>query len=538
MKTKDIRKIFKELETIERQVRSRHMTELFGTDPDRAQAFSIEAAGMLLDYSKSNIDPDTKRILIELATAAAVESRRDAMLSGASVNSTERRPALHTALRRSTDNPLLVDGVNIMPEIMATRQRSERIAEDILQGRAGPAPGEPFRHVINIGIGGSSLGPEMACRALAFAESTPEITFMSNVDGSEAVRVMRKFDPAKTAVIVVSKTFTTVETMTNARTIRDWISAQVGPDAVKSRLIAVTAEPRRALDFGISADSILSFGAFVGGRYSIWGPVGISLMIAIGPDRFAEFLAGAEAMDKHFATAELGRNMPVLLALTGIWHNLFCRYPTRAVIPYDQRLARLPAYLQQLEMESNGKSVDVDGSAVARPTSPVLWGETGTDGQHAFFQLLHQGTQIVPCEFLIAAQGEEPSLSHHHHLLMANCVAQSEALMTGRMQSMLNGQVPQGYASHRDCPGNKPSVTLAYPKLSARTLGSILALYEHRVFVEAVISNINCFDQWGVEFGKELAAEFASCFSERKRPEAASPSTGHLVDYLCRNGAT
>ena len=512
--------------TLERLCRrGTRIRDLFDADSVRGARFSLEAVGMLLDYAKTSIDDEVLAALLELARATGVESARDSMLAGEEVNQSEQRPALHTALRRHRTAPLRIADHDIVADIRTTHARLERMAVGVRSGAVKPAAASRFRHVINVGIGGSSLGPEMAIRALATANCVPDIHFLSNVDGRQADRLMQGLDPAATLVIIVSKTFTTIETMTNARTLRDWIAGTPGGEAaVGSQFLAVTACPERARSFGIEPEFIYGFGSYVGGRYSLWGPVGASIMIAIGARAFAQFLAGAEAMDDHFARAELSVNMPVLLALTGLWHSAYCRLPTRAIIPYDQSLARLPAYLQQLEMESNGKSVDQAGAPVTAPTCPVVWGETGTDAQHAFFQLLHQGTQVVPCEFLIAARGAA-SLAHHHDLLMANCVAQSEALMVGRSTG----------DAHRDCPGDKPSTTLAYPCLDPFTLGAILALYEHRVFVEATLHGINCFDQWGVELGKALATDLLPSFTDRCPPHRVSSSTRGLFDYLMRN---
>ena len=367
--------------------------------------------------------------------------------------------------------------------------------------------------VVNVGIGGSDLGPAMATLALAPYRDGPRCHFVSNVDGAHITDTLRILDPGTTLVIMASKTFTTVETMTNARTALSWLRGALGEEAVQS-LAAVSTALDRTTEMGIAPDRVFGFADWVGGRYSLWGPVGLPIMLAVGPDDFRDFLAGGAAMDRHFRSAPFERNMPILLGLVGIWHRDICQYPTRAVIPYDQRLARLPAYLQQLDMESNGKCVSIDGQELELPTGPVVWGEPGTNAQHAFFQLLHQGTEVVPVEFLVAAEGHEANLREHHDMLKANCLAQSEALMIGRTfdQAMeiaaglgYSGQERRIQAAHRYFPGNRPSTTLAYQRLTPFTLGQIISLYEHRVFTEGAIWGINSFDQWGVELGKELA---------------------------------
>ena len=464
-------------------------------DTTRFSDFSAAHGDMLLDYSKTSIDGPAKRMLLELASK--VEAKRDAMFRGDKINITEGRAVLHTALRNRTKTPLLVDGSDVMPEIFATLERMNAFADGIRSGAITAADGQPFTDVINIGIGGSDLGPVMVTQALRPYHDGPRVHFVSNIDGAHISSVINKLNPMRTLVIVASKTFTTIETMTNADTAVKWLNAKLGAETTQ-HLVAISSAGDKTKTFGILPDRVFGFEDWVGGRYSIWGPIGLPVMLAIGSDSFAHFLDGAYEMDQHFQSAPLDQNLPVMLALTGIWHNNICDYPTRAILPYDQHLLRLPAYLQQLDMESNGKSVSLGGTELPRRSGPVVWGEPGTNGQHAFYQLLHQGTEIIPCEFLIAAQGHEDNLKHHHDLLVANCLAQSEALMLGR-------NLKQARDTHRVFTGNRPSVTLMYKKLSPHTLGKIIALYEHRVFVEGCIWNINSFDQWGVELGKELA---------------------------------
>ncbi|MHA3916026.1 glucose-6-phosphate isomerase [Halovulum sp. GXIMD14793] len=505
------------LHTARAEMKDRRITDLFDAMPDRFESFSVRQADMVLDYSKTNMGVRARDLLLELAMEAGVEGRRDAMFAGDRINTTEDRAVLHTALRNRADQPVMVDGQDAMPGIRETLDRMAGFAEGVRSGRITAPNGQRFTDVVNIGIGGSDLGPAMAALALAPYHDGPRTHFVSNVDGAHIHDVLKGLDPATTLVIVASKTFTTIETMTNAETARAWLGDDAG-----AHMAALSSATDKTAAFGIAPDRVFGFEDWVGGRYSIWGPIGLSLMIAIGSENFAAFLDGAHDMDRHFQTAPMGENMPVMLALTGIWHANICGYDTRAVLPYDQRLARLPAYLQQLDMESNGKQVTPDGSPVPRDTGPVVWGEPGTNGQHAFYQLIHQGTRVIPCEFLVAAEGHEPDLAHQHDLLVANCLAQSEALMIGR---------PKAENPHRMFPGNRPSTTLVYPKLTPNVLGRIIVLYEHRVFVEGVIWGINSFDQWGVELGKQLAKEMLPLV-EGGTPEGKDGSTTGLLEEV------
>jgi glucose-6-phosphate isomerase len=445
---------------------------------------------------------------------------------------------LHTALRNLDGGPVHVDGDDVMPEITATLKRMQQFADDVRSG-VFKGQGGAITDVVNIGIGGSDLGPAMATLALAPYHNGPRTHFISNVDGADAADKLALLNPETTLVIVASKTFTTIETMTNAITVRKWMETVVRDPA--AQFVAVSTAAEKTAAFGISSERVFGFEDWVGGRYSMWGPIGLSLMLAVGPDAFEEFLRGAQDMDVHFQTADLAENMPVMLALIGLWHHQGMGFPTRAVLPYDQRLSRLPAYLQQLEMESNGKSVAMDGSAVETVTGPVVWGEPGTNGQHAFYQLIHQGRTVVPCEFIVAAQGHEDHLAEHHTLLLANCLAQSEALMTGRSIDVARGlMAAKGFegaelgrqAAHRVFEGNKPSTTLIYPKLTPFVLGQLVALYEHRVFVEGVILGINSYDQWGVELGKELAVSLTPVVEGNQSADNKDSSTRGLVEYV------
>ncbi len=499
------------------------MTALFEADPDRAEGFSISADDLVFDYSKTTIDARARDLLVQLAESAGVEARREAMFSGEKINETEGRAVLHTALR-NLDGSVMVDGRDVMPEVRATHARMVEFARAVRSG-ALAGQGGRYTDVVNIGIGGSDLGPYMATLALAPYHDGPRTHFVSNVDSADIADTLSGLDPTTTLVIVASKTFTTLETMTNARTARDWMAGKVADPA--SQFVALSSSLQRTAEFGIDESRVFGFEDWVGGRYSVWGPIGLSVMLAVGPKNFDRFLAGGACMDAHFRRAPLAQNMPVMLALTGIWHRQVCGFPTRAVLPYDNRLMRLPAYLQQLEMESNGKRVSMDGRDLEVDSGPVVWGEPGTNGQHAFYQLIHQGTTPVPCEFLLAAKGHEPHLAHHHILLAANCLAQSEALMRGRSldeaRALMRAQGLAGpelerQARHRVFPGNRPSTTLLIPQLTPFTLGQIVALYEHRVFVEGVILGINSFDQWGVELGKELALKVAPLLEGETAP--------------------
>jgi len=476
----------------------------------RAARFSCRADGLLFDYSKTQIDTAACSLLIELARRAEVEARREDMFTGARINETEGRAVLHTALRAEA-GPIEVDGADVLPGVQATRARMLDFARAVREG-AVAGQGGAYTDVVNIGIGGSDLGPVMATLALAPYHDGPRVHYVSNVDGAHIADTLKGLDPARTLVVVASKTFTTIETMTNADTARGWMAEQVADPG--AQFVALSSATDKTAAYGIAPERVFGFEDWVGGRYSLWGPIGLGIALAVGPEAFEEMLAGARAMDTHFRSADLHDNMPVLLALVGIWHHQICGYPTRAVLPYEQRLLRLPAYLQQLEMESNGKRVGLDGSDLTTASGPIVWGEPGTNGQHAFYQLIHQGTQVVPCEFMVGAEGHEPELAHHHRLLLANCLAQSEALMRGRSLEVarermaakgLQGGELERQARHRVFPGNRPSTTLMYKKLTPFVLGQIIALYEHRVFVEGVILGINSYDQWGVELGKELA---------------------------------
>jgi glucose-6-phosphate isomerase len=512
---------------------------LFEADPDRFARFSARLDDMLLDYSKTKLDAQARDALIALAQAAGVEALRDAMFAGEPLNATEGRAALHVALRGRRGDGFAVRGEDVMPAVLAERERCLAFAEAVRSGEVAAADGRPFTDVVNIGIGGSDLGPAMAVRALAPFHDGPRCHFLSNVDGAHAADLLQGLDPARTLVLVSSKSFTTVETMTNARTVRGWMEARLGPEAGR-HFAAISTAREKVEAFGIDAERMFGFWDWVGGRYSIWSAIGLSLMIAIGRREFEAFLDGARRMDRHFRETPAETNLPMLLGLIGVWHRNAWGFGSRAAIPYDQRLARLPAYLQQLDMESNGKTARLrDG--LPGDTGPVVWGEPGTNGQHAFFQLLHQGTSVIPVEFLAAAEGLEPELAHHHRLLLANCLAQSEALMRGRSREeaaamMREDGVPEAEAErlapHRTFPGDRPSTTLLYRRLDPATLGAILALHEHRVFVEGAVWGINSFDQWGVELGKTMADGLGPALEAGEPPADRDGSTRGLIGWI------
>lgn len=489
-----------------------HLCDLFDGDPQRGERLIAETDGLSLDYSKNRLTAETVELLAALADRAELRARIEAMLEGEPVNITENRPAWHAALRQP-DPP---------PEVRAELSRMAAFAGEARSGR--------WDAVVNIGIGGSDLGPATATAALgAYADTGLDVRFLSNVDGAHFLEVTRGLDPARTLFIVVSKTFTTTETLTNARTARMWIADAVGEHHAGSHFAAVTASPDKAQDFGIDAEAVFAMWDWVGGRYSLGSAVGLSLMIAVGPDAFAEMLAGMHHIDEHYRTAPWAENLPALLGLIGIWNRNFWGWPTYAVLPYFQELALFPAYIQQLDMESSGKSVRADGAPVDVATGPVVWGQPGTNGQHAFHQLLHQGTDIIPVEFIGFCRPNH-ELTEHHDLLMANLFAQSETLAFG---------APDAGDPHRQFPGNRPSTVLLGDQLTPRSLGQLIAIYEHKVFTQATIWGINPFDQWGVELGKSLATEIAAELAGTAEPSPTrDSSTQSLINrYVGSRGS-
>jgi glucose-6-phosphate isomerase len=532
------------IDTLTSTVAATHAEDLraaFAADPQRFSRFSASLDDLLMDYSKCAVNEEVLDLLEQLMTAAGVAEKRDEMFSGAPINFTEGRAVLHTALRNRSNRPVIVDGRDVMPDVNGVRDAMGKFADGIRSGEMKGATGKPITDVVNIGIGGSDLGPVMATLALSPFHDGPRLHFVSNIDGAHIADTLKALSAETTLFIVASKTFTTIETMTNAQTARAFISDALGEAAVGHHFCAVSTALDKVAAFGIEASRVFGFWDWVGGRYSIWSAIGLPLMIAIGPDNFGDFLAGGHAMDEHFRNAPFRQNLPMLLGALGVYHRNVLNYQTRAILPYDQRLSRFPAYLQQLDMESNGKSVTIDGKPVQRASGPVVWGEPGTNGQHAFYQLIHQGTSVIPAEFLIAANGFEPELRHQHELLIANCLAQSEALMKGRTLAEAKSQLTAKgvsdeeadfLAPHRVFSGNRPSITFVYEQLTPFTLGRLIALYEHRVFVEGVVFRINSFDQWGVELGKELATGLLPVVQGKVAATGHDSSTAGLVSAL------
>jgi glucose-6-phosphate isomerase len=523
------------------EVKRMSLRALFAEDGQRFRRFCVEGGGIHLDYSKNLIVAETMPLLERLAEAAEVAGKRKAMFAGEAINATERRAVLHAALRADGGSKARVDGKPVGAEITAELSRFLAFAEDVRSGRYASAGGRPFTDVVNIGIGGSDLGPVMTVQALAPYHDGPRLHFVSNVDSAHLADVLRPLDPARTLVLIASKTFTTQETMANADSARAWMETVLGPADAGRHFAAISTARPRVEAFGIDPTRMFGFWDWVGGRYSIWSSIGLSLAIAVGADRFRAFLAGAKAMDDHFRKAPAARNLPTLLALVGVWNRNCLGFPALAVLPYEQRLARFPAYLQQLDMESNGKRVTLEGRRVVAATGPLVFGEPGTNGQHAFYQLLHQGTDVIPADFLIAAEGHEPHLAHQHAMLIANCLAQTEALMNGRTlveakAKLKAAGLPQAEVSrlapHKVFSGNRPSNTIFYRRLDPETLGSLIALYEHKVFVQGAIWGINSYDQWGVELGKELASTLLPMVEGKAAPSGRDGSTIGLVRAL------
>ena len=510
-----------------------HLRELFATDPDRATKFQLEAAGLFFDYSKNLITEKTIADLVSLANAAGLRERIDAMFRGDKINITENRAVLHTALRAPRTTSIKVDGVDVVPEVHAVLDRMAAFANRIRSGEWKGHTGKRIKNIVNVGIGGSDLGPVMAYEALRhYSDRSLTLRFVSNVDGTDFAEATHDLDPAETLFIISSKTFTTLETMTNAGTARDWSLAGLGGDkaAVAKHFVSVSTNAAKVSEFGIDTANMFGFWDWVGGRYSMDSAIGLSTMIAIGPDNFRELLAGFHEMDEHFRTAPFEKNLPVLHGLLAVWYNDFFGAQTVAVLPYDQYLKRFPAYLQQLTMESNGKSVKLDGARVDSDTGPIYWGEPGTNGQHSFYQLIHQGTRVIPCDFIAFAKSLNP-LGRHQDLLMSNVFAQTEALAFGKTLAQVEAEgTAPAIAPHRVFDGNRPSNVLMAEKLTPATLGRLVSFYEMSVFTQGVIWNINSFDQWGVELGKALAQRIIPELESAGEPDLKhDSSTNSLI---------
>ncbi len=516
------------------------MRDIFSKDVDRLAKYSLEFEEIFLDFSKNRINDKTMILLRELARVMRVRERRDAMYAGKRINLSEDRAVFHVGLRDQSDRPLTVDGEDQRPDIEAALTKLSEFSERVRSKEWLGYTGKPVTDVVNIGIGGSYLGPAFVTEALRPYHDGPHVHFLSNVDGHPTRFLLDTLDPATTLFIIASKTFSTVETMTNARTARDWFLESASPDDVAKHFVAVSTQEDRVRDFGIDPENMFVFWDWVGGRYSLWSSIGLPVAIAVGPEKFRELLRGAHAMDRHFRTAPFDKNLPLTLALIEIWYNNFFGAQSQAILPYDHRLARFPEYLQQADMESNGKRVSRDGTPVRVETGPVIFGEVGTDSQHAFFQLLHQGTKLVPADFILCAQPDHDQ-PHHHALLVANCFAQTEALMRGRTEAEARAELegkglPQTeierFLPHRVFPGNRPSNTILLKRLNPYNLGSLIALYEHKIFCMGTIWNINSFDQWGVELGKQLATEFLPAVESRDIAEVPESSRGLIAQLI------
>ncbi len=516
-----------------------NMRELFQADPDRAKKYSLEAAGLFLDYSKNRLDDAAREALFGLARATGVEARRDAMFAGERINVTENRSVLHTALRDQTSDRIEVDSVDILEPIRAVRDKAFAFSERVRSGTWRGRTGKSITDIVNIGIGGSDLGPRMVCEALReFAHPRLGMHFVANIDGAALSDVVAEVDPETTLFVIASKTFTTIETLTNARSARSWFLASGAREQdIAQHFVAVSTNTEAVRAFGIDPENMFPFWDWVGGRYSLWSSIGLPIILSIGPEHFDRLLGGAHAMDLHFRSAPLESNMPVILGLIGVWYRNFFDAPSMAVLPYSEHLQRLPAYLQQLDMESNGKSVTLHGMPVEHATAPIIWGEPGTNGQHAFFQLLHQGTQLVPIDFILPMHPTH-DLAAHHDLLVANCLAQSSALMNGKtvdearqeLKGVTGSAVTLDHlAMHRSFSGNRPSNTILLEELNAASLGALLALYEHKVFVQGIIWNINSFDQWGVELGKTVATRIGDVIRSGEFEAEFDSSTRQLL---------
>jgi glucose-6-phosphate isomerase len=516
-----------------RRLKKLHLRELFAEDVKRGERFTAEAAGLFLDYSKNRITDETLKLLCQLATECDLRARLDAMFSGEKINVTEHRAVLHVALRAPRDATILVDGKNVVPEVQAVLEKMTDFSNRVRHGDWTGHTGKRIRNVVNIGIGGSDLGPVMAYEALRhYSERSLTFRFVSNVDGIDFVEATRDLDPAETLFIVSSKTFDTLETMTNAESAREWLLNGLGGErsAVAKHFVAVSTNAEKVAAFGIDTANRFGFWDWVGGRYSIDSAIGLSTMLALGADHFRAMLAGFHQMDEHFRTAPFDQNLPVLMALLVVWYTDFFDAQTIAVLPYEQYLKRFPAYLQQLTMESNGKHVRLDGKRVNYDTGPIFWGEPGTNGQHSFYQLIHQGTRLIPCDFIAFGQALTP-LGRHHDLLLANVFAQAEALAFGKTAEQLKAEgEPEWLMPHRVCEGNRPSNVLLAERLTPAVLGNLVALYEHSVFTQGVIWNINSFDQWGVQLGKVLAQGIIPELESPTEPKLNhDSSTNHLI---------
>jgi len=518
-----------------------HMRDLFADDEHRFQRYSLQFGQLLVDYSKNIITDESMRLLLQLAEERRLSEWIERMFNGEKINLTEGRAVLHTALRNRSDRPVYVDGRDVMPDVRRVLQQMRVFTDKVRQGVWLGSTGKHITDIVNIGIGGSDLGPVMVTEALkAYAQDGLNVHFVSNVDGTHMVETLKGLHRETTLFVIVSKTFTTQETITNAKTARDWFLTRGGTrEAVARHFVAVSTNAKAVASFGIDTGNMFEFWDWVGGRYSLWGSVGLSIALYIGMDRFEELLTGAHAMDEHFRNAPFAENIPVILGLLGIWYNNFMHADSHAILPYDQYMHRFPAYFQQGDMESNGKRVTRDGEQVDYSTGPIIWGEPGTNGQHAFFQLIHQGTKLVPCDFLAPVETQNP-VGEHHRMLLSNFFAQTEALMRGKTEAEVRGELQaQGMSEadievllpHKVFPGNRPSNSIMFTKLTPHTLGMLIAMYEHKTFVQSVIWGVNAFDQWGVELGKQLARSILPELVDNRPVTTHDASTNGLINF-------
>ncbi len=527
-----------------RQMADTHMRDLFARDPQRFTKFSLRCGEILLDYSKNRITDETMTLLLNLAQQRQVDAWREKMFAGEKINFTEHRAVLHTALRNRSDTPVYVDGEDVMPAVRAVLSHMRRFSEAVRSGQWRGYTGQPITDVVNIGIGGSDLGPVMVCEALKpYGSTGPRVHFVSNVDGTQITEVLKALEPETTLFLVASKTFTTQETLTNAHTARDWFLAHAGDEQHIARHFAALSTNAGAVRaFGIDTDNMFEFWDWVGGRYSLWSAIGLSIALSIGMDAFEELLAGGHAMDRHFRSAPLAANMPVILALLGLWYGNFFGAQSHAILPYDQYLHRFPAYFQQGDMESNGKRVDRHGAPVPYDTGPVIWGEPGTNGQHAFYQLIHLGTRLIPADFIAPLESHNP-IGKHHELLLSNFFAQTEALMQGKTEAQARAELEaqglgddalQALLPHKIFPGNRPTNSILIDKITPHSLGMLIALYEHKIFVQGIVWGINSFDQWGVELGKQLAKNIQPELDRGEAVASHDSSTNGLINHYLR----
>lgn len=525
--------IYEKLQKHAEQIKTMQMRDMFMNDPDRFNKLHIDFNDFLLDYSKNNITEETLKLLLEMARESNLEQAIKDMFEGKRINTTENRPVLHIALRNRDNHPILVDEKDVMPEINAVLEKMKAFSEQVRSGKWLGATGKSITDVVNIGIGGSDLGPAMATEALKFYKTDAlNFHFVSNVDGTDIVETLKKCRPETTLFIISSKTFTTQETLTNARTAREWLVKELGDDAVAKHFVAVSTNTEAVQAFGINPENMFVFWDFVGGRYSLWSAIGLSLMLSIGYDRFIEMLTGAYEMDMHFLNTPLEKNMPVIMGLLAVWYSTYMGAEGYAVLPYDQYLRRLPAYLQQLDMESNGKGVKKNGRPVDYATGAILFGEPGTNGQHSFYQLIHQGTHLIPADFIAPIHSLNET-GNHHDILLANFVAQTEALMKGKTAEEVRSEgVKEELIPFKTFTGNRPSNTILFDKMTPKVLGALIALYEHKVFVSGVIWKIDSFDQWGVELGKQLAKAILPEIQNKNQIIMHDCSTNALIDRI------